>query len=74
MFKNPRRGRQATNFKTNVAKILDLKLSTEQIFSENCLWVPLPSAESDLIIELVVEIKRNMFLDNSIAKFNESFY
>ena len=41
MFENPRRGRQARNFTTNVLKILDLKLSSEQIFSENCRWVPL---------------------------------
>ena len=31
MFENPRRGRQATNFATNVPKILDLKSSSEQI-------------------------------------------
>ena len=41
MFENPRRGRQATNFGKNVPKILDLKSSSEQIFSENCRWVPL---------------------------------
>ena len=35
MFENPRRGRQARNFTTNVPKILDLKSSSEQIFSEN---------------------------------------
>ena len=36
MFENPRRDRQATrNFTTSVPKILDLKLSYEQIFSEN---------------------------------------
>ena len=35
MFENPSRGRQARNFKTNVLKILDLKSSSEQIFSEN---------------------------------------
>ena len=29
------------NFTTNVPKILDLKSSSEQIFSENCRWVPL---------------------------------
>ena len=34
MFENPRRGRQARNFKTNVPKILDIKSSSEQIFSE----------------------------------------
>ena len=34
MFKNLRRGRQARNFKTKVPKILDLKASSEQMFSE----------------------------------------
>ena len=32
MFENPRRGRQARNFTTNVPKILDLKSSSAQIF------------------------------------------
>ena len=32
MFENPRRGRQARNFTTNVPKILDLKSPSEQIF------------------------------------------
>ena len=41
MFENPRRGKQARNFTRNVPKILDLKSSSEQIFSENCRWVPL---------------------------------
>ena len=41
MFENPRRGRQARNFTKNVPKILDIKSSSEQIFSENCRWVPL---------------------------------
>ena len=41
MFENPRRGRQARNFTTNVPKILDLKSSSEQVFSENCRSVPL---------------------------------
>ena len=40
MLQNPRRGRQARNFKTKVPKILDLKLSTKQIFSETWRWVP----------------------------------
>ena len=44
MFENPRRGRQARNFTTNVPKILDLKSSSEQIFSENLRWVPLKIA------------------------------
>ena len=33
MFENPRRSRQARNFTTNAPKILDLKSSSEQIFS-----------------------------------------
>ena len=41
VFENPRRGRQARNFTTNVPKILDLKSSSEQILSENWRWVPL---------------------------------
>ena len=32
MFENPRRGRQARNFTTNVPKIRDLKSTSEQIF------------------------------------------
>ena len=40
MFENPRRGRQARNFTANAPKILDLKLSSEQIFSEYWRWVP----------------------------------
>ena len=43
MFENPRRGRQARNFTRNVPKILGLKSSSEQIFSEN--WVSLPIEE-----------------------------
>ena len=41
MFENPRRGRQARNFTTNVPIILDPKSSSEQIFSANWRWVPL---------------------------------
>ena len=33
MFESPRRGGQARNFTTNAPKILDLKSSSEQIFS-----------------------------------------
>ena len=36
MFENPRRGRQARNFTTNVPEMLDLKS-----FPENWRWVPL---------------------------------
>ena len=40
-FENPRTGRQARNLTINVPKILDLKSSSEQIFSKNWRWVPL---------------------------------
>ena len=43
-FENPRRGRQARNFTTNIPKILDLKSSSEQLFSENWRWVPLSAS------------------------------
>ena len=45
MFENPRRGRQARNFTTNVPKILDLKSSSEQIFSRK---LPLGAPEIKL--------------------------
>ena len=38
---NPRRGRQARNFTTNVPEILDLKSTSEQKFYEIWRWVPL---------------------------------
>ena len=43
MFENPRRGKQARNFTTNAPKILDLKSSSEQIFS---LKLPLGAPDS----------------------------
>ena len=43
MFEHPRRGRQARNFTTNAPKILDLKSSSEQIFS---LKLPLGAPDS----------------------------
>ena len=45
MFENPRRGRQARNFTTNVPKILVLKSSSEQIFSRK---LPLGAPEAFL--------------------------
>ena len=51
-LENPRRGRQARNFTTNVPKFLDLKSSSEQIFSKNRRWVPL---QSYLIISYVFQ-------------------
>ena len=49
MFENPRRGRQARNFTTNVPKILDLKSSSEQIFSRKLsLGAPVVSLKSHI--------------------------
>ena len=46
MFENPKRGRQARNFTTNVPRTLDLKSSSEQIFSNIDGWVPLVRASA----------------------------
>ena len=49
MFENPRRGRQARNFTTNIPKILDLKSFSEQIFSKidvGCPWYHCGSRKS----------------------------
>ena len=57
----PRRGRKARNFTTNVPKILDLKSSSEQIFFENWLWVPLVIRKccflpGDVVFPVVVSV------------------
>ena len=53
MFENPRRGRQARNFTTNVPKILDLKSSSEQIFSRKLsLGAPVARSPSRVAREL----------------------
>ena len=62
MFENPRRrGRQARNFATNVPKILDLKSSSEQIFSKNCRWVPLKVLRSCLSVLYSQTLSRKFF-------------
>ena len=49
MFENPRGGRQARNFTTNAPKILDLKSSSEQIFSRKLpLGAPVISLSSTI--------------------------
>ena len=53
MFENPRRGRQARNFTTNVPKILVLKSSSEQIFSRK-----LPLGAPELLVQLWAKITR----------------
>ena len=77
MFENPRRGRQAKNFGKNVPKIADLKSSIEQIFSENCPWVPLFFLKGSLVPVLAtkaidsaprghqMQTKRNILLSKS---------
>ena len=51
MFENPRSGRQARNFTTNAPKILDLKSSSEQIFSRK-LPLGAPDANCDIFYKL----------------------
>ena len=61
MFENPRRGRQARNFTTNVPKILVLKSSSEQIFSRKLpLGAPvgfLRKSRSQVIQLVLVDLK-----------------
>ena len=44
-FLDVRNPRQTKIFTTNIPKILDLKSSSEQIFSKNCRWVPLTNID-----------------------------
>ena len=56
MFENPRGGRQARNFTTNAPKILDLKSSSEQIFSRK---LPLGApGDSSLVSFNIHEVKQ----------------
>ena len=65
MFENPRRDRQARNFTTNAPKILDLKSSSEQIFPENCRWVPLKFVS---FVFLIVKAEADwLFTDKSFG-------
>ena len=65
MFENPRTGRQAINFTTNVPKILDLKSSSEQIFSENWRWVPLSFVPFSYKLGLVRTLVDRVFKINN---------
>ena len=60
MFENPRRGRQERNFTTNVPKILDLKSSSEQMFSENWRWAALFASK--------IRCKREVTFDHGCFK------
>ena len=59
MFENPGRGREAKNFTKNVRKILDLKSSSEQIFSENCRRVPLLYDKKEQRLIVTVYLRRD---------------
>ena len=66
MFENPRRGRQARSFTTNVSKILDLKSSSEQIFFRKLsLGAPERAKPSP--------IKNNRTKFSGEKKYNEAF-
>ena len=58
MFENPRRGRQARNFTTNVPKILHLKSSSEQIFSEIDVGAPDTTFEQPAVPCLMASCKQ----------------
>ena len=64
MFENPRRGRPAKNFTTNAPKILDLKWSSEQIFSRKlALGAPdgLPEVLSSVVQKVDSAIHRIIY-------------
>ena len=58
MFENPKRGREVRNFTKNVPKILDLKSSSEQIFSEKWRWVPLNVVNLASFVTLTFWLKK----------------
>ena len=61
MLENPRRGRKARNFTTNVPKILDLKSSSEQIFSRKLsLGAPDGSGFQKQNFSLIPDFKSQM--------------
>ena len=69
MFENPKRGRQASSFTKNVPKILDLKSSSEQIFSENWRWVPMIYHNSSCRVKIIDARK---LLRNTLLPFKYS--
>ena len=66
MFENPRRGRQARNFTTNVPKILDLKSSSEQIFSRK-LSLGAPASCPSRTLSLVLSLEDSDFVLSSYS-------
>ena len=69
MFENPRRGRQARNFTTNVPKILDLKSSSEQIFEVGC-----PCPVKDNIHYLRYIFRFQCFISSFFVRFLALFF
>ena len=66
MFENPRRSRQARNFTTNAPKILDLKSSSEQIFSRK-----LPLGAPEIKVNSSRQILRNLTSNCELAKLKD---
>ena len=69
MFENPRRGRQARNFTTNTTKILDLKSSSEQIFSRK---LPLGAPDKIRYMASRNEYSKKRLGEISTAAYNTS--
>ena len=66
MFENPRRSRQARNFTTNAPKILDLKSSSEQIFSRK-----LSLGAPEIKVNSSRQILRNLTSNCELAKLKD---
>ena len=72
MFEKPRRGGQARNLTKHVPKILDLKSSSEQVFSKNWRWV---SLESQLYSVLFRQAVPSMhYPESHLAILNSSIF
>ena len=72
MFENPRRGRQARSFTTNVSKILDLKSSSEHIFFRK-LSLGAPANSTFLSSSMIIGRVRKISELNPIQEL-ESLY
>ena len=57
MFENPRRGGQARNLTTNVAKILDLKSSPNRYILKNWRRVPLQNVNNPEKLQALAQLQ-----------------
>ena len=74
MFENPRRGRQARNFTTNVPKILVLKSSSEQIFSRKLpLGAPVTSLDRNKRFPLLHYKEKRQWSDEMVFRGHRSY-